>query len=89
MRLAKWGGAFDLGVIDGAANLIARIAYAIGGWFRRFQTGFIRSYVLFLVLAALYEFARMGLTDAVLETDDDRLAAIKTYQNLGFQPEHR
>jgi NADH-quinone oxidoreductase subunit L len=53
IRVAKLDGDFDLGVIDGAANLIARIAYAIGGWFRRFQTGFIRSYVLFLVLAAL------------------------------------
>ena len=42
-----------------------------------------------LVLAALHEFARMGCKDAVLETDDNRLAAIKTYQNLGFQPEHR
>jgi len=42
-----------------------------------------------IVLAALYEFRRMGLDDAVLETDDDRLAAIKTYQNLGFRPEHR
>lgn len=42
-----------------------------------------------VVLAALHKFRRMGLKDAVLETDDDRLAAIKTYQNLGFQPEHR
>lgn len=42
-----------------------------------------------VVLAALHEFARMGLNEAVLETDDDRLAAIKTYQNLGFEPEHR
>ena len=42
-----------------------------------------------VVLAALHEFRRMGCKDAVLETDDDRLAAIKTYQNLGFQPEHR
>jgi ribosomal protein S18 acetylase RimI-like enzyme len=42
-----------------------------------------------VTLAALQEFARMGLKDAVLETDDDRLAAIKTYQNLGFEPEHR
>lgn len=42
-----------------------------------------------VTLATLYEFARMGCKDAVLETDDDRLAAIKTYQNLGFKPEHR
>jgi mycothiol synthase len=42
-----------------------------------------------VTLAALYEFARMGCKDAVLETEDQRLAAIKTYQNLGFEPEHR
>lgn len=40
-------------------------------------------------LAALHEFARMGLHDAVLETDDHRLAAIKVYHDLGFAPEHR
>jgi mycothiol synthase len=42
-----------------------------------------------VTLATLYEFVRMGCKDAVLETDDHRLAAIKTYQNLGFEPEHR
>jgi mycothiol synthase len=40
-------------------------------------------------LAVLHEFRRLGCKDAVLETDDFRLAAIKTYQNLGFVPEHR
>ena len=43
----------------------------------------------FVTLATLHEFKRMGLHDAVLETDDPRLAAIKTYQNLGFVPEYR
>ena len=43
----------------------------------------------FVTLATLYEFRRRGLKDAVLETDDERLAAIKTYQNLGFEPENR
>ena len=42
-----------------------------------------------ITLATLYEFKQMGLHDAVLETDDQRLAAIKTYQKLGFEPEHR
>ncbi len=41
-----------------------------------------------VTLAVLYEFVRLGCHDAVLETDDHRLAAIKTYQNLGFEPEH-
>lgn len=42
-----------------------------------------------ITVATLQEFAHLGCTDAVLETDDHRLAAIKTYQNLGFVPEHR
>jgi mycothiol synthase len=40
-------------------------------------------------VAALHEFVRRGCKDAVLETDDHRLSAIKTYQNLGFIPENR
>jgi NADH-quinone oxidoreductase subunit L len=53
VRVSAWDGLFDLGVIDGLANLIATVAYACGDWFRRVQTGYIRSYVLFLVLAAI------------------------------------
>lgn len=41
-----------------------------------------------VTLATLHDFAQLGCKDAVLETDDHRLAAIKTYQNLGFVPEH-
>jgi RimJ/RimL family protein N-acetyltransferase len=40
-------------------------------------------------LATLYEFARLGCKDAVLDTDDFRVPAIKVYLNLGFVPEHR
>ena len=40
-------------------------------------------------LAVLHHFAKRGCADAVLETDDSRLPAIKTYQNLGFVPEPR
>jgi NADH-quinone oxidoreductase subunit L len=53
IRLAKWDGLFDLEIIDGVANLTARVIYACGGWLRTVQTGYIRSYVLFLVLAAV------------------------------------
>jgi mycothiol synthase len=42
-----------------------------------------------VTVATLHEFVKLGCKDAVLETDDHRLAAIKTYQNLGFVPEHR
>jgi NADH-quinone oxidoreductase subunit L len=57
VRVAKWDGKFDNGIIDGIANLLADIAYGIGGWFRRWQTGYLRSYILFLVLAAVGLFA--------------------------------
>jgi NADH-quinone oxidoreductase subunit L len=53
VRLSDWSGRFDLGIIDGLANLTARVIYACGGWLRTVQTGYIRSYVLFLVLAAM------------------------------------
>jgi NADH-quinone oxidoreductase subunit L len=53
VRLSKWDGEFDLGIIDGLANLTARVVYACGAWMRTVQTGYIRSYVLFLVMAAV------------------------------------
>jgi NADH-quinone oxidoreductase subunit L len=53
VRLSKWDGQFDLGIIDGLANLTARVVYACGAWLRTVQTGYIRSYVLFLVMAAI------------------------------------
>ena len=37
-------------------------------------------------LAVLHEFVRLGKTSAVLDTDDHRTAAIKTYRRLGFEP---
>lgn len=42
-----------------------------------------------VTIAVLHRFAEIGCHDAVLETDDHRLAAIKTYQRLGFVPVHR
>jgi NADH-quinone oxidoreductase subunit L len=53
VRFSNWNGQFDLGIIDGLANLTARVIYACGAWLRNVQTGYIRSYVLFLVLAAV------------------------------------
>jgi NADH-quinone oxidoreductase subunit L len=46
-------GWFDRYVVDGLANLISTVAHGVGGWLRNVQTGYIRSYVLFLVLAAV------------------------------------
>jgi NADH:ubiquinone oxidoreductase subunit 5 (subunit L)/multisubunit Na+/H+ antiporter MnhA subunit len=53
VKTSRESGRFDNGIIDGLANMIANVSYAIGAWFRNVQTGYIRSYVLFLVLAAV------------------------------------
>ena len=42
----------------------------------------------YISLAVLHEFTVLGCGDAVLETQDHRLPAIKTYLNLGFLPEY-
>jgi len=39
-----------------------------------------------LVLCTLHFFKDRGFQEAVLDTDDFRLPAIKTYLNLGFEP---
>src|SRR5262249_51973276 len=53
VRVAKWDGFFDKNVIDGLVNVVGNTIFAIGNGLRRVQTGFLRSYVLFLVLAAV------------------------------------
>jgi NADH-quinone oxidoreductase subunit L len=53
MFTSRWSGRFDKGIIDGLINLIADVSYAIGNWLRNVQTGYLRSYVLFLALAAM------------------------------------
>jgi len=57
IRLAKFDGRFDNGVIDGVPNLLARVTYGTGAWLRRVQTGQLRNYVLFIVLAAIALYA--------------------------------
>jgi NADH-quinone oxidoreductase subunit L len=59
VEVSRWAGKFDLGIIDGLVNLTARVIYGIGGRLRGIQTGFIRSYVLFLVMAAIAIFGVM------------------------------
>ena len=46
-------GLNDRRIVDGLANLTAGVCQGIGNRLRGFQTGYIRSYVLFLVLAAM------------------------------------
>jgi NADH-quinone oxidoreductase subunit L len=53
VQVARWDGAFDKGVIDGLANLTGRVFYSTGSWLKNVQTGFLRSYVLFLALGAV------------------------------------
>jgi NADH-quinone oxidoreductase subunit L len=50
--LARGSGRFDRGVIDGLVNVIGDTCYAVGAWLRNVQTGYLRSYVVFLVVAA-------------------------------------
>jgi NADH-quinone oxidoreductase subunit L len=53
VRVSKFDGLVDYGIVDGLVNLTARVVYGVGGWLRTFQTGSLRSYVLFLALAAV------------------------------------
>src|SRR5262249_55291825 len=46
--ISRWDGRFDNTVVDGLVNLLARVIYRVGSALRAVQTGFIRSYVLFL-----------------------------------------
>jgi NADH-quinone oxidoreductase subunit L len=46
-------GKFDNGVIDGLVNLLANVTFRVGVALRQLQTGYLRSYVLFLVLAVI------------------------------------
>jgi NADH-quinone oxidoreductase subunit L len=52
VRTAKADGRFDNGFVDGLVNLVADVIHGVGAWLRNVQTGSLRSYVLFLVLAA-------------------------------------
>jgi NADH-quinone oxidoreductase subunit L len=50
---SRWSGRADRNVVDGLANVIGNASYAIAAWLRTLQTGYLRSYVLFLALAAI------------------------------------
>ncbi len=56
VRVSKWDGRFDNAVVDGLVNVVGRTVYGVGSGLRRVQTGSLRSYVLFLVLAAVSVF---------------------------------
>jgi NADH-quinone oxidoreductase subunit L len=51
--VSRESGRFDLGIIDGLVNLTGNVVFGVGRRLRTVQTGFLRSYVLFMVLAAV------------------------------------
>jgi NADH-quinone oxidoreductase subunit L len=51
--VSKFNGRVDNGIVDGTVLLIGRVIYGTGAKLRNVQTGYLRSYVLFLVLAAV------------------------------------
>ena len=51
--VARADGRFDNGFIDYLVNLVGRVTHAVGASLRGWQTGYLRSYVLFLVLDAI------------------------------------
>lgn len=55
-----WTAIADGGVVDGAVNLIAKWTWSIGVWFRNVQTGSVRQYVVFIVIAAIVLFMVIG-----------------------------
>jgi NADH-quinone oxidoreductase subunit L len=63
-KLAVWvsklDGRIDNGVVDGLVNVTADATFSIGKRLRRIQTGYIRNYILFLVLAAIGIFALLS-----------------------------
>lgn len=51
--VSKWDGLFDNRIVDGSVNLVGAVIYGVGVRLRNVQTGFLRNYVLFLILAAI------------------------------------
>jgi NADH-quinone oxidoreductase subunit L len=51
--VARGSGRFDRGVIDGLVNVFADACWSVGAWLRNVQTGYLRSYVVLLVVAAV------------------------------------
>src|SRR5262249_3983776 len=63
--LARLDRRFDNGVGDGLVNLVGNVFYDLGARLRVVQTGFLRNYILFLVLAAVGLFVALSYFVAV------------------------
>lgn len=57
VKTSAVSGRADRGIVDGLVNLIGNVSFAIGCWLRNVQTGYLRSYILFMALAAIGLFA--------------------------------
>jgi proton-translocating NADH-quinone oxidoreductase chain L len=57
LLLSWFEGAFDRNVVDWVVNLVGRITYVLGDWSRVFQTGKLRTYLMFLGLGVVGLFA--------------------------------
>jgi NADH-quinone oxidoreductase subunit L len=66
VQVSRWDGFFDARVVDGLVNLTGRVFYAAGARVREVQTGYLRSYILFLALAALGIFVVLSYVFASL-----------------------
>jgi NADH-quinone oxidoreductase subunit L len=53
VRVSKWDGLFDHNIIDGMVNVMGGAVSRVGNSLRGVETGSLRNYVLFLVLAAV------------------------------------
>jgi NADH-quinone oxidoreductase subunit L len=60
LRVSRIDGWIDNRIVDGLVNLVGNTTYSLGTAMRNVQTGYLRSYVLFLVLAAVAIFALLS-----------------------------
>jgi NADH-quinone oxidoreductase subunit L len=60
VRVSKIDGWIDNNIVDGLVNLVGNTTFNLGTSMRNVQTGYLRSYVLFLVLAAVAIFALLS-----------------------------
>jgi NADH-quinone oxidoreductase subunit L len=63
---SSWlSGRADHGIVDGIANWISRVCYRAALYLRSVQTGYLRNYILFLVLAAVGIWILLALLSGV------------------------
>jgi NADH-quinone oxidoreductase subunit L len=53
VRVSRWDGLFDHNIVDGLVNVVGGAVSRVGNGLRGVETGSLRNYILFLVLAAV------------------------------------